>query len=168
MKSLKNKFFIAAAVAGLSLSSGLYAQNMPPADGHAGPPMERAKMTEKMAEKMQARMHKHRTEMHDKLKLSAAQEPAWKSFVEASTPEARHAAPDRKEMEKLSTPERMEKMLERVKQHQSKMEQHLAALKTFYAVLTPEQQKIFDDGHRRMQKHRMMQHFSHGHGKAEK
>lgn len=164
MKSLKNKFFIAAAVAGLGLTSGLYAQNMPAGDAHAAAPMEHAKM----AEKMQDRMAKHRAEIHDKLKLSAAQEPAWKTFVEATTPGIRPAAPDRKEMEKLNTPERMEKMLERFKEHQSKMEQHLAALKTFYAVLTPEQQRIFDDSHRRMQQHMLMRHFSHEHGKTEK
>lgn len=161
MKSLKNKFFIAAAVAGLglSLNSGLYAQNMPTADGHAAAPMEHSKM----AEKMQERMSKHRAAIHDKLKLSAAQEPAWKSFVEATTPGQRPAAPDRKEMDKLNTPERMEKMLERFKEHQSRMEQHLAALKTFYAVLTPEQQKIFDDSHRHLQQHMLRQHFSHAH-----
>lgn len=166
MKSLKNKFFIAAAVAGLGLglTSGLYAQNMPPASAHAAQPMERAKI----AEKMQERMARHRVELHDQLKLSAAQEPAWKTFVEATAPGERPAAPDRKEMEKRTAPERMEKMLERFKQHQSKMEQHLAALKTLYAVLTPEQRNILDDSHRRLQRHMLMRHFSHGHGRAEK
>ena len=37
------------------------------------------------------------------------------------------------------------KALEHMRAMEAKMTEHLAALKEFYAVLTPEQQKIFDD-----------------------
>jgi hypothetical protein len=88
--------------------------------------------------------------MHDKLKLSATQEPAWKTFTDAITPGAMPARPDHAAMEKMTAPERMEKMLALSKERQVKMESHLAALKTFYAVLTPEQKKIVDASHMHM------------------
>ena len=52
--------------------------------------------------------------------------------------------PDRAEMEKMAAPERMEKMLGMMKDREARMSSHLAALKTFYAILTPEQKKTFD------------------------
>ena len=58
-----------------------------------------------------------------------------------------------KEWSNLTAPERMERRLEMMKGQRRKMTNHLAAVKTFYSVLTPEQQKIFNDnfgrgGHR--------------------
>ena len=47
-------------------------------------------------------------------------------------------------MEKLNAPQRLEKGLEHMKAMEAKLTEHLAALKEFYAVLTPEQQKTFD------------------------
>mgnify|MGYP000084155066 CR=1 FL=1 len=44
--------------------------------------------------------------------------------------------------------ERAERMLERMRAHQSAMADHVAQLKAFYGQLSPEQQKIFDDAHR--------------------
>jgi len=44
-----------------------------------------------------------------------------------------------------SAPERCEKWIDKSKQHIGLQETRLAALKIFYAVLTPEQQKVFDD-----------------------
>ncbi len=107
----------------------------------------------KWAEKMKERMAKHQAEMHDKLKITAAQEPAWKAFIDAMTPTSMPVRPDHKEMDKLTTPERMEKRLDKMKEHLAKMQTRLTALKTFYAVLTPEQQKIFDESHRHMASH---------------
>ena len=48
----------------------------------------------------------------------------------------------------LSAPARMEKMIAMAKQHTAAMESHLAALNTFYAVLTPAQKKVFDENTR--------------------
>ncbi|MBI5889578.1 MAG: Spy/CpxP family protein refolding chaperone [Nitrosomonadales bacterium] len=103
------------------------------------------------------KMHeKHLATLHDKLKLTAQQEPAWKKFA-AVNPMAGGARPDPDEMDKLNAPQRMEKGLEHMRTMEKKMTEHLAALKEFYAVLTPEQQKVFDEqmpgfgdrGHRR-------------------
>lgn len=95
--------------------------------------------------KFKEHMAKRQAELHDKLKLTPAQEPAWKTFAASMTPPEHGTRPDRAEWDKLSAPERMEKMLAKMKEHEAKMADRLAAMKTFYAVLTPEQQKIFND-----------------------
>lgn len=155
MKSLKNKFFVGLSVVAMTAAASVYAQSSSPSSSapmgnsmgmHGADGMDHAKM----AEKMKAGMAKHLADLHDKLKLSAAQEPAWKTFTDAITPGAMPAHPDRAAMEKMTAPERMEKMLALSKERQVKMESRLAALKTFYAVLTPEQKKIVDASHRSM------------------
>ena len=108
-----------------------------------------------------ARMEKyherHLAQLHEKLKLTAQQEPAWKKFTAVNPMADKSLRPDPAEMDKLNAPQRLEQGLDRMKTMEARMTEHLAALKEFYAVLTPEQQKIFDDqmprpgdrGHRR-------------------
>jgi protein CpxP len=148
MKSLANKFFIGLTAVSMSMATAVYAQNMPEHHGQSG--MDRSKMVEKMQSRRVERQAKHQVELHTKLKLTEAQEPAWKTFTAATAPGAIPAMPDRQSMAKMTAPERMEKMLDLSKQRQAKMESHLAALKTFYAALTPDQQKIVDASHARM------------------
>ena len=98
-----------------------------------------------MAERMKMRMEQRHTALHHKLKLTPEQEPAWKSFIAgAKPPMLGMMGLQRADMMKLSAPERMEKMIERMKERQAHMTARLVELKKFYAVLTPEQQKIFD------------------------
>lgn len=176
MKSLKNKFFVGLAATCLVASAGVYAQTNSPTPAAPAAPMEHGKSMEKMQHKMQQRMQagmeKHRAQLHEKLKLTAQQEPAWKTFTEATQPQHPAAMQDKqaehKAMMNMSTPARMEKMLEHAKERTARMQQHLDALKTFYAILTPEQQKIFDDSHARMHgamkmrmQHRMQERNQH-------
>jgi Spy/CpxP family protein refolding chaperone len=67
------------------------------------------------------------------------------------------------DMSKLTTPERIDKMKEvraqRMSDMAAAMDQRGAATKTFYAALTPEQQKLFDA-------HEMKGHDMKGHGMA--
>ena len=158
MNSLKSTFFVGLTAVAMTAAASVYAQSSSPSASapmgkkegmgmqHGPGGMDHAKM----AEKMKAGMTKHLAALHDKLKLSAAQEPAWKTFTDAIAPGAIPAHPDRAAIEKLTAPERMEKMLALSKERQVKMESRLAALKTFYAVLTPEQKKIVDASHRSM------------------
>ncbi|MFM9436889.1 periplasmic protein CpxP/Spy [Janthinobacterium sp. CG_23.3] len=90
------------------------------------------------------RMAQHKAQLHDKLKLSAAQEPAWAAFGAAAAPTGPHARPDRAAYAKMTAPERLEKHIAMQKEHLAMQESRLAALRTFYAVLTPEQQKVLD------------------------
>jgi Spy/CpxP family protein refolding chaperone len=118
-------------------------------------------------EQMQARMAdmwaKHQAKLHDLLKLTAAQEPAWTTYQAAIKPAPRMAT-EHADFSKLPAPERLAKMIDMAKQHTTSMEAHLAALNTFYGTLTAEQKAVFDANtmggakgphHRRMG---MMQH----------
>lgn len=96
-------------------------------------------------EQMRERMAKRQAALHDKLKLNANQETAWQTYTARMKPADRLQRPDRAEMEKLSVPERMEKMLGMLKQREQRMTERLAATKEFYAVLSPDQQKVFND-----------------------
>ena len=96
-------------------------------------------------EKMREHMQKRQTALHDQLKLTAAQEPAWKTYVAAVTPtDMGKQGGDHAAMEKMSAPERLEKHIAMSKERDARMATHLAALKTFYVVLTPEQKQLFD------------------------
>lgn len=120
---------------------------MPPSDSAGMTSKTGMMQSEKHGERMKdhmAKRAKRQADLHTKLKLSAAQEPAWKTYTDSMKPADMKDRPDRAAMKKMPAPQRMEAMLERMKQGQSRMESHLAALKTFYATLTPEQQKTFD------------------------
>lgn len=108
---------------------------------------EPAGQTEAGKAKFGEHMAKRQARLHDKLKLTAAQEPAWTAFVASVTPpkgELRGERPNRAEFEKLPAPERLEKSIARQKERLATEESRLGALKTFYGVLTPEQRAIFD------------------------
>ncbi len=96
-------------------------------------------------ERMEKMREQHLATLHDKLKLTAQQENAWKKFAASQPMLDKTARLDPAEMEKLNAPQRLEKGLEHMRAMEARMTEHLAALKEFYAVLTPEQQKIFDE-----------------------
>lgn len=136
-----NKLRIAALVLGISavaLSAPTFAQR----GGCMGDgPMGGKQADGRFAERMQ----QHQQRLHDTLKLTPQQEPAWSKFQESHPFAGRSNRPDPAEMVKLTAPERAEKMLEFQKQHQDAMGKHVAAMKDFYAQLTPEQRKVFDE-----------------------
>ena len=118
--------------------------------------------------KMQAMIAKHQADLKAKLKLAPAQENAWTAYTAALQPPAgkgmRPSEAQRAEMDKLTTPERIDKMRalrgERTTQMNAAMDKRGNATKTFYAALTPEQQKVFDTEH---QKHGARgEHGGHG------
>ncbi len=101
--------------------------------------------------KMQALMEKRQAELKGKLRLAPEQEPAWSAFTAAMKPPARPMRPSpeqRAELQKLPTPERIDKMRaersQRMAEMSRLMDQRGDAAKTFYSALTPEQKKIFD------------------------
>ncbi len=136
-KSVK---MIMAGMAIVALSASVYARGNEDCDyGERGSMMGRnSGRWEKMREQ-------HQTALHDKLKLTVQQETAWKKFVSVKPVMDPATRPDPAEMAKLNAPQRLEKGLEHMHAMEARLTEHLAALKDFYAVLTPEQQKIFDD-----------------------
>jgi protein CpxP len=100
------------------------------------------------AERMQKKMAQHQGRLKEALKLTAEQEEAWKAYSASVQPRQKNAARlDRAEWDTLTTPQRMEKMQALRQEREAQMGQRLEAVKKFYAVLTPEQQKLFDQSH---------------------
>lgn len=93
-------------------------------------------------------LEQHHKQLHDALKLTPEQETGWKKLMASEQPKPSSAGTaQREDWSKLSTPERAEKTLELYKARQEHMREYVAALKGFYATLTPEQKKIFEDMH---------------------
>ena len=124
---------IGLGTAAFSVSAGM------PDCGHMGPMSFRGDKA-KFAEFME----KRHAAMHTALKLSAEQEGAWKEFTTRMKSVGMQNRPEREKMAELPAPERMDKMLAMMKEGEKRMETRAAAVKEFYAVLTPEQQKVFD------------------------
>jgi protein CpxP len=135
---------IKAITAGLAFA-GLTALSIVPvhAEGrmckeHA---MHHGKIT---AEEMHKMMEKRMQHLHDKLSLSAPQEPSWKEFKDGMKPPGDDKLPDFDAIEKLPAPDRMARKLEMMKEHQTFMESRIPVVKKFYDGLNPEQRKAFD------------------------
>ena len=108
---------------------------------------------------------KRLADLKGQLKLTAAQESAWTSFTTAMQPGERPARLDHNGMEKLTTPERIDRMRAMRAQHAAEADRRGEATKTFYATLTPDQQKTFDaQAHRGPRMGGMQGHMKGGEG----
>ncbi|MES2933015.1 MAG: Spy/CpxP family protein refolding chaperone [Pseudomonadota bacterium] len=145
MNTIRKSLLIGCSVLGLGLA-GISAQAISADDGAAAHTQRGHGM---FGAHRQAHMAKHLAKVHDLLKLNATQESGWASFAAAMSVNDAPTKPDRAQiradMEKLSAPERLEKMIGFMQQGEERLSTRLAAMKTFYATLTPEQQKIFND-----------------------
>lgn len=112
--------------------------------GAGGPGAGSPEVRERMQDRMQRHMDRRTSDLKAKLKLSAGQEGAWTSYVAAMKPPTPAAHPSRTEMDKLTTPERLDKMREWRKQREAEMDKRDDATRAFYATLSDEQKKIFD------------------------
>jgi hypothetical protein len=100
--------------------------------------------------------HKREQRLHDLLQIKPDQESAFRTFassLEQARPQrgvrqggqrgpGRDGA--REERAALTTPERLDRSLQRLAQAQQRLQKEAAAVKTFYAVLSPDQRKAFD------------------------
>jgi protein CpxP len=94
-----------------------------------------------------AMMQRHVQHLRDVLQLTPAQEPALQALVAAMKPPEglrEKMKAEHEEMAKLTTPQRLDRMKAKMAEHEAMMDQHIAAVKRFYAQLTPAQQKAFD------------------------
>lgn len=158
--------FKSLVVAGLLASAGFaaFSQNTSPVSGHRSMMDDSSTMAygghgfERHMDpaKMEAAYAKRSAELKARLKITPEQEGAWTAFTTAMKPPAKatYQRPDRAELDKLSTPERIDKMhslrTQRLADMNTAMDQRDDATKTFYAALNAEQKKIFDSEHARM------------------
>jgi len=102
--------------------------------------------------KIQARMTQRLTELKAKLQITPAQEAAWTTYTDAVKPTSRASVSmttTHADFSKLPTPERLDRMRALHTEHMAamttRMDQRADATKTFYAVLSADQKKVFDD-----------------------
>ena len=162
---------LAAVAAAAALALPVWAQTAPAAadpattSAAATPNAERQAKRQQWQEKRAARHAERLAQLKQQLAITPAQEPAWTRFAAAMQPERNtQQRPSRADMEKLSTPERIDRMRELRKQRNTAMDARLDATKAFYAELQPEQQRSFDRVSARMFKGGE-RHGKHRHGR---
>jgi hypothetical protein len=127
----------------LGLAGASFAQDRaapPPAPGAAAG----AHLHRDPAE-MRAHMAEH---LRSVLQLQPSQDGALNAFLDAMKPPGgmrdRDGA-DRGQAQHLTTPERLDRMAQRMDAQRARLQIRIAATRQFYAQLTPPQQKAFDD-----------------------
>lgn len=150
------KLLVASALASAAFMA--LAQTPPPpaapptpmaGDAQPAPGTPRAGGTERRdPAAMQQRMEQGLAREKARLQITAAQEPAWNAFTTAIRPDPAQRArmqAERGEWAKLTTPERIDRMRAERSQRDAEIDRRGDATKTFYAALTPAQQKLFDE-----------------------
>jgi len=85
--------------------------------------------------------------LHNDLNLTPGQETAWQTFEAATMIDPQEAARRRSAaqmMPSLTAPQRVDLSISAMQADLDSYKRRSAALKTFYATLTPSQQAIFD------------------------
>ena len=138
-----------ALVAGLSMNALAQNQGVPNPQGPASAQGKPPHLSEQKKSQIHARRAENRAKRLQELKvflqLQANQEAAWSSFyavMQKPMVKAERLKPE--ELEKLATPERIDKMMAVKAERDSQVNQRMAAIKTFYASLNAQQQKVFD------------------------
>lgn len=135
-----------AAALALSVASAVCAQPAPPPPGaasdHAGPDREAFR------ERMQARRQERLQTLHDALSLRPDQEGAWRAYVDGmKPPEGREGREHMARAEgsgPMTTPERIDRMMQRMSERQAAFSRRADGVKRFYSALSPTQQRTFD------------------------
>eukprot|EP00611_Tribonema_gayanum_P016469 TRINITY_DN2868_c1_g1_i2.p1 TRINITY_DN2868_c1_g1~~TRINITY_DN2868_c1_g1_i2.p1 ORF type:complete len:137 (-),score=28.96 TRINITY_DN2868_c1_g1_i2:432-842(-) len=114
-------------------------------------------------DRMQKKMVERQAAFKAELKLTPEQEPAWNAFVARTQPQAAPVRQSpREDWSKLTTPQRLDRMQALKAERDAVMAKRVEAIKSFYATLSADQQKVFDakrlGGFQRAGMHR-------GHGK---
>ena len=141
-----------------------------------GPHMHGARHAS-MSERME-RMQRHRSDrlagLKEALKLTPEQEAARSAFVARTGPaqageKTTAQRMSREEWRQLTTPERLDRMAAMKAERDTAMAKRMDATRSFYASLSPEQQKVFDERSMGMGRHGGMgghhgKHGGHYHG----
>lgn len=148
MHQLKRHILLATtAIAWWGCAALAQAQPMPAAPmGPECPAWQNGHMDPAQQKNMRHRMEQRQTRLKEALKLSPEQEAAWTQFTQSMQPMP-HPQSNPGQWQQLTTPQRIEKMQALQAEHAALMDKHLKALTQFYNVLTPEQQKTFDQQH---------------------
>ena len=141
------KQLILAGLLAAGMAASAQTPPPPPAGPNAPRMMQRGEGHERMRALREERMAKRMAQLKQVLQLTPAQEGAWTTYVAAMKP-ASMQRPDRRQMraefEKMTTPERIDRMRAMRSTRMAEMDKRADATKVFYTALTPEQKKAFD------------------------
>jgi len=137
---------VLAAVLGVGLVVSAAAQDR----GPNGPPGPRGGDRQAQYQDMQ---HRREQRLHDLLQIKPEQESAFRAFtssLEQQRPQdaragGRREGPQAQPRESLTTPQRLDRQLQRLAEAQARLQQRAAAVKTFYAALSADQRKVLDE-----------------------
>jgi len=150
------KSLLCAGLLAASIASGAFAQApattpaAPAAQAPSGAPAKGPHAREDRAQRFEQMKQRHAqrlSALKEKLKITPAQEGAWNTFADAQQlPPAPPAGArmNRDEFAKLTTPQRLDLMEKRRTERSAMFTKRADATRTFYAGLTPDQQKTFD------------------------
>lgn len=85
--------------------------------------------------------------LHDSLRLRPEQEQAWQAFERAVALDPREEERRREtfdRMDALNAPQRMDLSIQLLRSDLQNLERRADAMKSFYALLSPEQKAVFD------------------------
>jgi periplasmic protein CpxP/Spy len=143
MKHPRKHLMLAALLASLALGST--AQTPTPAPpGTGNLPSAREHHGRFDPARMQERMARRLAELKQKLQVTPAQESAWNTYTAALKPTGTAQRPQRGEFEKLTTPERIDRMRALHAARVAQLDKRFDATKAFYEALSTEQKKVFD------------------------
>jgi protein CpxP len=98
----------------------------------------------RMQQHMQERMARRMAKLKETLQIVPAEEGAWNAWTAAMQPPANWKRPDRSEFERLTTPDRIDRMRALRAERNAMMDRRAEATKSFYATLNPIQKRVFD------------------------
>lgn len=108
-------------------------------------PAQRAERQQQMQQRHAQRHAARLDQLKAELKLTPAQETAWLAFAARTEPAARPAATrNAQDLSQMTTPQRLEALQAQHAQRGAELAQRIETTKSFYAQLSPEQQKTFD------------------------
>ena len=151
----RSKSWLAVALLAAAAAAAT-AQTPMPASGEASAQASEQRANPHEADRHAERHAKRMADLKQRLQITRTQEGAWNQFVSAMQPPARPPEPgaDRHAFERLTTPERLDRMQAMHAERQNRMAARNQAIKQFYGQLSAEQQKVFDQQTAR----------GHGHG----
>lgn len=150
MKSKQGSYTQRALLAGLIAASGILAASAYAVSANTADDKPRceARQLHQGEAGRDDRRAAHLAGLKQKLGLSAEQEAAWNTFAAVTQDGPRRPGMQRQAMrgdfEKLSTPERLDRMLAMSELRRSHLLERAQAIKALYVQLTPEQQRVFD------------------------
>lgn len=148
-------FLRTTALAAVLATSGLLASAQTPAAPQAPSRITpqtapQADRQERMAEhraRMAERHQQHLEQLKARLQLTPEQEPAWRAYQARMAPPERQAdgyRGERPDLATMTTPQRIEHLKAGQARRQAAHEQRMEATLSFYRVLSPAQQQVFD------------------------